>query len=146
MAYGDRFGGSRFNERRSFAPVKVGDEIDVKIEAVGEKGDGVAKKDGFVLFVPNTNEGDEVKVKVTKVLRRVGFAEVVGKSEGGVEAPAEEGDEPQEEAPAEEAAEEPKEEEKVEDTEDFGEEEAPREEAAEEPKEKKTTKKKAKKK
>ncbi|MFH0868366.1 MAG: TRAM domain-containing protein, partial [Candidatus Woesearchaeota archaeon] len=37
---------------QSFAPVKVGDEIDVKIEAVGEKGDGIAKKDGFVLFVP----------------------------------------------------------------------------------------------
>jgi len=149
MAYGDRFGGgNRFNERRSFAPVKVGDEIDVKIEAVGEKGDGVAKKDGFVLFVPNTNEGDEVKVKVTKVLRRVGFAEVVGKSEGNIEAPAEEAtEEPQEEAPAEEAAE-PVEEEKVEDTEDFGEEEVPAEEPVEEakPEEKPKAKKKAKKK
>ena len=153
MAYGDRFGGSRFNERRSFAPVKVGDELDVKIEAVGEKGDGVAKKDGFVLFVPNTSEGDEVKVRVTKVLRRVGFAEVVGKGEAKAEAPAEEekvAEEPKEEAPAEE-----KPEEKVEDTEDFGE-EAPAEEPeqpAEEPKEeapeekpKKETKKKAKKK
>ena len=71
---------------RRFSPVSEGDEVDVKIEAVGEKGDGVAKKDGFVLFVPNTNAGDEVRVKVTKVLRRVGFAEVVGKSEGKVEA------------------------------------------------------------
>jgi len=42
---------------RSFAPVKVGDELEVTIEAVGEKGDGVAKKDGFVLFVPNTKQG-----------------------------------------------------------------------------------------
>ena len=142
MAYGDRFGGgNRFNERRSFAPVKVGDEIDVKIEAVGEKGDGVAKKDGFVLFVPNTNEGDEVKVKVTKVLRRVGFAEVVGKGEVKVETPEEEA--PVEEAPAEEAAEEPKEEEKVEDTEDFGE-EPEAETPEEEPKEKKKAKKKKK--
>ena len=105
-----------YRPNRSFtAPVKVGDEIDVKIEAVGEKGDGIAKKDGFVLFVPNTKEGDEVKVKVTKVLRRVGFAEVVG--EGS--APA------SEDAPAEEAAPEAAEAEeaKVEDTEDFGEEE-----------------------
>jgi predicted RNA-binding protein with TRAM domain len=144
MAYGDRFGGGRFNERRSFAPVKVGDELDVKIEAVGEKGDGVAKKDGFVLFVPNTSEGDEVKVRVTKVLRRVGFAEVVGKGEAKAEA---EEEAPVEEAPAEEAAEE-----KVEDTENFGE-EAPAEEAEEpaeeekpEEKPKKETKKKAKKK
>jgi predicted RNA-binding protein with TRAM domain len=98
-----------FRPNRSFmAPVKVGDEIDVKIEAVGEKGDGIAKKDGFVLFVPNTKEGDEVKVKVTRVLRRVGFAEVVG-----------EGSPSEEAAPAEEAA---PEEAPAEDTEDFGEE------------------------
>ena len=124
MAYGDRFGGgNRFNERRSFAPVKVGDELDLKIEAVGEKGDGIAKKDGFVLFVPNTKEGDEVKVKVTRVLRRVGFAEVVGAGS----APAEE---PEEEAPAEKQAEEAP----AEDTEDFGE-EAAEEQAEEEPSE-----------
>ncbi len=125
MAYGDRFGGgNRFNERRSFAPVKVGDELDLKIEAVGEKGDGIAKKDGFVLFVPNTKEGDEVKVKVTRVLRRVGFAEVVGAES----APAEE--EPAAEEQAEEAP--------AEDTENFGEEaaeEQAEEEPAEEPKE-----------
>ena len=112
-----------YGPRRSFAPVKVGDEIDVKIDAVGEKGDGIAKKDGFVLFVPNTKEGDEVKIRVTKVLRRVGFAEVVG--EGS--APAEES---QEEAPAEESQSEAPEaeeaappEETAEDSEDFGEEE-----------------------
>ena len=70
----------------SFAPVKEGDTLDVKIEAVGEKGDGIAKKDGFVLFVPNTHEGDEVKIKINRVLRRVGFAEVVGKADGPVAA------------------------------------------------------------
>jgi predicted RNA-binding protein with TRAM domain len=69
----------------SFAPVRVGEEIDVRIEAVGEKGDGIARKKGFVLFVPNTNEGDEVRIKITKVLRKVGFAEVVGKAQGPVE-------------------------------------------------------------
>ena len=35
-----------------FAPVRVGEEVDVKIEAVGEKGDGIARVKGFVLFVP----------------------------------------------------------------------------------------------
>jgi predicted RNA-binding protein with TRAM domain len=99
-----------FRPNNSFmAPVKVGDEVDLRIEAVGEKGDGIAKKDGFVIFVPNTKEGDEVKVKVTKVLRRVGFGEVVG-----------EGSAPNENAPAQEAA---PEEPQVEDSEDFGEEE-----------------------
>ena len=78
----------------STAPVKVGEELDVTIEAVGEKGDGIAKKNGFVLFVPGVKAGDHVRIKVTKVLRKVGFAEVAGSgaaaSEGGEEAPAEE--------------------------------------------------------
>jgi|TARA_B100001964_G_C14003891_1_gene496229 predicted RNA-binding protein with TRAM domain len=113
-----------FGPQRSFtAPVKVGDEIDVKIEAVGEKGDGIAKEKGFVLFIPNTKEGDEVKVKVTKVLRRVGFAEVVGEASGQVKqeeaapAQAEQAQEPQEEASEEPA------EDNSQDSEDFGEEE-----------------------
>ena len=114
---------------QKFAPVKVGDELDVKIEAVGEKGDGIAKQEGFVLFVPNTKEGQEVKIRVTKVLRKVGFAEVVGESEAAPqgEAPAEETKAEQtEEAPQQseqEPAAEESEEKKVEDTEDFGEEE-----------------------
>ena len=108
---------------RPTPPVNVGDEIDVKIEAVGEKGDGIAKKDGFVLFIPGVKEGDEVKVRVTKVLRRVGFAEVVGEGAAPSEdAPAEEA---AEEQPAEEAAEEPA---SSEDSESFGEEEAKEEE------------------
>ena len=42
-----------FVKRESYAPVKVGDIVEVKIEAVGEKGDGIAKIKGFVLFIPN---------------------------------------------------------------------------------------------
>ena len=74
---GGRQGGGSFRPR-NFAPVKVGDELDVKIEAVGEKGDGIAKKDGFVLFVAGTKQGDEVRIRVTRVLQKVGFAEVAG--------------------------------------------------------------------
>lgn len=59
-------------------PVKEGDKFDVTIEAVGEKGDGIAKKDGFVLFIPNTKQGERKHVRVTRVLKSVGFAEVVG--------------------------------------------------------------------
>lgn len=104
---------------QDFAPVKVGDEIDVKIEAVGEKGDGIAKKEGFVLFVPNTKEGQDVKIRVTKVLRKVGFAEVVGEAESVPHEGASEESQPvtrQDQA-------EPEPEEIKEDTEDFGEEE-----------------------
>ena len=111
------YGGSS----RSFAPVKVGDELDVKIEAVGEKGDGIAKKDGFVLFVAGTKQGDEVRIRVTRVLQKVGFAEVAGKKEQE----AESGEEQQEEnyeQPSEEKSSEPEGDYSGEDTENFGEE------------------------
>jgi predicted RNA-binding protein with TRAM domain len=104
----------------STAPVKVGDELEVSIEAVGEKGDGIAKKDGFVLFIPGVRQGDKVHIRVTKVLRKVGFAEVVGQG-APAEAPAS-----AEEAPAEAAAEAESSDEAGEtagDTESFGEEE-----------------------
>lgn len=106
--------------RRSFAPVNVGDELDVKIEAVGEKGDGVAKVKGFVLFVPGTKEGQEVHVRVTRVLKKVGFAEVVG---AGAAKPAEEPSEGSTEEASEESTEEASNEEPSEDSEDFGNEE-----------------------
>lgn len=112
----------RDSPRRSFAPVKVGDEMDVKIEAVGEKGDGIAKKDGFVLFVPNTKVNDEVKIRITRVLRKVGFAEVVGGESSQSSEKSESTEEPsQEESPSEEETEDTGNSDSEEDSEDFGE-------------------------
>ena len=89
--YGDRnFGGRNnnrggFNDRQVSPPVKEGDEIDVTVEAVGEKGDGIAKQKGFVLFVPGTKAGDRVHVKITRVLPKVGFTQVLGPAIGPVQ-------------------------------------------------------------
>ncbi|MBI2647017.1 TRAM domain-containing protein [Candidatus Woesearchaeota archaeon] len=105
---------------RGFAPVKVGDELDVKIDAVGEKGDGIAKKDGFVLFVPGTKKDDEVRIRVTRVLQKVGFAEVVGQKSPEAESEAQESYESSEE-PTEDLSTESGEDYSVEDTENFGE-------------------------
>ncbi len=58
-------------------PVKVGDEVEVKIEAVGAKGDGIAKKDNFVIFVKGAKEGDTVKVRITEVKARSATGEVI---------------------------------------------------------------------
>jgi len=60
-------------------PVSQGEELTVTIEAVGEKGDGICKKKGFILFVPNTKEGEVCKIRITKVFSKVGFAEVVAR-------------------------------------------------------------------
>ena len=65
------------SEEERVAPVNVGDTFEVSIGAVGEKGDGIAKVKGFVLFVAKVKKGDYVKIRVTKVLKNVGFAEVV---------------------------------------------------------------------
>jgi len=106
------FGGSSYGDNgggfRSFAPVKVGEELEVTIEAVGAKGDGIAKKNGFVLFIPGVKEGQTVRIRVTKVLRKVGFAEVAGSAAAEGESAPQEGssDAPAEEA-SQESAEEP---------------------------------------
>jgi predicted RNA-binding protein with TRAM domain len=63
------------------APVKVGELHDVEIKSVGEKGDGIARVQGFVLFVPGVKKKDYVKIRIVKVLEKVGFAEVVEKVE-----------------------------------------------------------------
>lgn len=59
------------------APVKVGDVHDVKIESKGRGGDGIARIQGFVVFVSGTNPGDQAKVRITAVRRRFATAEVV---------------------------------------------------------------------
>ncbi|MEA3378795.1 MAG: TRAM domain-containing protein [Nanoarchaeota archaeon] len=129
-----RFGNrpQRFEgRRRFFAPVKEGEEINVKIDAIGEKGDGIAKVRGFVLIIPEAKVGDEVKVKITRVLRKVGFAEVIGDADGPIEA---ENREETTEEPEEETTEEPEEETTEEPEEETTEE--PEEETTEEPEEK----------
>ena|GEM_PF-455502 len=48
-------------------PVKIGDELEVTIESVGAKGDGIAKKDGFVIFIAGVQKGESVKIKITEL-------------------------------------------------------------------------------
>lgn len=78
------YGGSRDygNASSGPTPVNVGDELDVKIEAVGGKGDGIAKHKGFVIFVANTKVGEFIRIKVTKVLPKMGFGEKIGEAQG----------------------------------------------------------------
>jgi len=59
------------------APVKAGDTPTVKIEGQGKSGDGIARVQGFVVFVPGANVGDEVKIRINEVRPRFATAEVV---------------------------------------------------------------------
>jgi len=58
-------------------PVVVGEVYRLTIEDVGRRGDGVAKKEGFVIFVTGANQrGTTVNAKVTKVLGNNAYAVV----------------------------------------------------------------------
>ena len=61
------------------APVSVGEVITAKVLSVGERGDGIIRTKGFVIFVPNVTAGDFIKVKITKVSSKVGFGEMIEK-------------------------------------------------------------------
>ncbi|NJE54288.1 TRAM domain-containing protein [Thermococcus sp. 21S9] len=74
--YGDRYGGYG-RDYGSEAPVKVGERYKVKIESLGKGGDGIAKIQGFVIFVPNTQVGDEVEIVINSVKRKFAFASVI---------------------------------------------------------------------
>jgi len=67
----------RTDEGPKTAPIQEGEEYEVKIEDVGKEGDGITRIEGFVVFVPDTKVGDEVKVRITSVRRRFAFAEKV---------------------------------------------------------------------
>ena len=76
-------------------PVKVDDEIEVEIESRGSRGDGVAKCNNFILFIPNTEVGDKITVKVEKVFHKFGIARrmLLEENESDVEDNNENGDE-----------------------------------------------------
>ncbi|EET89719.1 MAG: TRAM domain-containing protein [Candidatus Micrarchaeales archaeon] len=70
-------GGSRYGGPSTPKPVKTGDELEVKVEEVASKGDGIAKKDGFVIFVKGAKKGDTVKVRITDVKERYAQGEII---------------------------------------------------------------------
>jgi predicted RNA-binding protein with TRAM domain len=75
---GRRFGGGG---GRSFdngpKPVETGKEYDVSITEISRKGDGIARVEGFVIFVKDGKAGQNAKVRITQVGQRFASAELV---------------------------------------------------------------------
>jgi translation initiation factor 2 subunit 2 len=62
-------------QERPKAPVVVGEVYRLTIEDLGRRGDGVAKKEGFVIFVTGaTTRGATINAKITKVLGNNAYA------------------------------------------------------------------------
>ena len=89
---GGGFGGRSSGFGTSFRPkpVEVGKEYDVTISETSRRGEGIAKIDGFVIFVAGAKQGQSAKIKITRVTDRFATGEVVsGGSAGASEAVSE---------------------------------------------------------
>jgi 23S rRNA (uracil1939-C5)-methyltransferase len=72
------------------APVKNGEELELRIDSLAYGGNGVGRHDGFVVFARGGLPGDTVRAQITKVKRAFaeGFVtQLVEGSEARVEAP-----------------------------------------------------------
>ncbi len=82
MSFGQRGGyGNRGGFGRSSGgfhkPVEVGKEYNVSISDTSRRGEGIARIEGFVVFVPGTKQGQNVRIKVTQVSDRFASGQVV---------------------------------------------------------------------
>lgn len=73
-----RFQGAR-GRRFPPKPVELGKEYNVEVREVSKRGDGVARIQGLVTFIPNAKPGDHVRVRITRIGRKFAEAEVISK-------------------------------------------------------------------
>jgi predicted RNA-binding protein with TRAM domain len=92
--FGQRRGGFRRREG-GFAPkpVEIGKVYEVDVSETSRRGEGIARIQGLVIFIPSTKTGDHVKIKIKRVSRRFAEGEVVGKGEAEAETEEEEEEE-----------------------------------------------------
>jgi len=55
--------------------VEEGKELDVEIQFLSKRGDGVAKVGKYTLYVANTKPGQKVRIKITRVAGSIAFTE-----------------------------------------------------------------------
>lgn len=59
-------------------PVEEGETRTVDIEDIGDQGDGITRVErGFVVIVPDTEQGERVRIEISDVQETVAFADVV---------------------------------------------------------------------
>jgi len=71
-------------------PVEIGKEYEVDVEETSRRGEGIARIQGLVTFIPNAKPGNHVKIRIIRISRRFAEAEVVGKGEAEEKEEAEE--------------------------------------------------------
>jgi len=76
MGYG-RDSGYGQGRGRSPKPDEVGKEYEVEVTDISRQGDGIARIQGFVVFIQNGKVGHKIKVKVTEVADRFAKATIL---------------------------------------------------------------------
>jgi predicted RNA-binding protein with TRAM domain len=59
------------------APVKENQEIEVVIDDIGSRGDGIARIQNYLIFVPRSKIGERVKVRILAVREKFAVAEKI---------------------------------------------------------------------
>lgn len=87
MSYSSRKGGSRiggsYEGRRGHGkgfkrcPVELGKTYEVDVTEMSRQGEGIARIQGFVIFVANAKPGDHVKIKITRIGGMTAKAEIL---------------------------------------------------------------------
>jgi predicted RNA-binding protein with TRAM domain len=70
-----------FRGREPPKPVKIGEEYEVDITETSQRGDGIARIEGLVVFVPGVKNGDHLRIKIARISRKFAEAEAVQKGD-----------------------------------------------------------------
>ncbi len=63
--------------------------MEVQIVELSRRGDGIARVKGFIIFVPGTKPGDQVRIKIKRVGQTYAVAELASGEENVEEAAVE---------------------------------------------------------
>jgi predicted RNA-binding protein with TRAM domain len=80
VSYGRSYGGSGsrgFRGPPGPAPVEVGKEYELEVTEVSKQGDGVARVQGFVIFVKRGTVGQKATVKIDQIGNRFAIGTIV---------------------------------------------------------------------
>lgn len=68
----------RFRPSRPFfqsAPVRENQELEVVVDDIGSRGDGIARMQSYMIFVPSSKISERVKVEIRSVHEKFAVAE-----------------------------------------------------------------------
>ena len=70
-------------EESAVKPVEVGKEYKVRVIDRSERGEGVARIEGFIVFIRGAKPGEEITVRITNVGARAATGEIVPEAQPG---------------------------------------------------------------